>query len=466
MLRSCESVLDTIGRTPLVRLRRVATDLPCPLFGKVEFFNPGGSVKDRLGRAVIERAEAEGLLRPGRSTIVEATAGNTGVGLAIAAAVKGYRCIFALPDKMSREKIDLLRAYGAEVVITRTDVPPDSPESYVGTAKRLLAEIPDAWHPDQFKNLTNPEIHYLTTGPEIWEQSQGRVTCFVSGIGTGGTISGVGRFLKEQNPKVRIVGADPEGSILSGDTPASWKVEGIGEDYVPQTFNSQVVDDWVRISDAASFAAARALARQEGLLVGGSAGTAVAAALRYGERLTREDCVVAMLPDTGRNYLSKFYNDDWMREHGFGGEAGARETASDLLRALGRRELIALRPDATVEAAVALCARHGVSQIPVLEGGRNAGLIAEVTLARLLHGGLGRPAEGHQGISIGATPVREVMARPLPEVEERTALDEVYRLLLSSNTAVLVRRESEVIGLIARIDLVQFWSRPEGNRQP
>jgi cystathionine beta-synthase len=454
-------VLDAIGRTPLVRLRRVAADLPCPLYGKVEFFNPGGSVKDRVGRAVIERAEAEGLLVPGRSTIVEATAGNTGVGLAIAAAVKGYRCIFVLPDKMSREKIDLLRAYGAEVVIVRTDVPPDSPESYGGTAKRLLTEIPDAWHPDQFKNLTNPEIHYLTTGPEIWEQTEGRVTSFVAGIGTGGTISGVGRFLKEKNPQVRIVGADPEGSILSGGTPGSWKVEGIGEDYVPKTFNSQVVDDWVRISDAASFAAARGLARQEGLLVGGSAGTAVAAALRYGERLTREDFIVALLPDTGRNYLSKLYNDDWMREHGFAGGAGARETAGDLLRSLGRQELIALSPDATVAEAVALCAEHGVSQIPVLEEGRNVGLIAEVTLARILHGKRAGAADHSAWIRAAATRVREVMARPLPEVEERTALDEVYRLLLSSNTAVLVRRESDLIGLIARIDLVQFWSRAE-----
>ncbi|MBM3287599.1 MAG: pyridoxal-phosphate dependent enzyme [Candidatus Eisenbacteria bacterium] len=316
-MKSVDSVLQTIGGTPLVRLRRLGRDLPCPLYGKVEFFNPGGSIKDRIGLAMIERAEKAGRLTPGISTIVEATAGNTGIGLAIAAALKGYRCVFVLPDKMSKEKIDLLHAYGAETVIVRSDVPPKSPESYTGTARRLASEIPGAWLADQFYNMTNPETHALTTGPEIWEQTGGLVTCFVGGVGTGGTLSGVGRFLKGRNTSVRVVGADPEGSILSGDTARPYKVEGIGQDYVPATFDSGVVDDWVRVSDAESFRAARRAAREEGLLVGGSSGTSLAAALRYGARLGSRDLIVAILPDTGTNYMSKFYSDNWMRENGF-----------------------------------------------------------------------------------------------------------------------------------------------------
>src|SRR5881396_2638143 len=268
-----ETILQAIGRTPLVRLRRLSEGLKAQVYVKVEALNPGGSVKDRVGMAMIAEAERRGWLRPG-GTIIEATAGNTGVGLAMAAAVKGYRCIFVLPDKMSAEKIRLLKAYGAEVVITQTNVPPDSPDSYNGVADRLTREIPGAWRPNQFANLANPEVHYRTTGPEIWDQTEGRITVFVAGCGTGGTISGVGRYLKEQNPEVRIVGADPEGSVLSGDSPKPWKVEGIGEDFVPKTLNSHLVDEWIRIGDAEAFQTARALARREGMLVGGSSGTA------------------------------------------------------------------------------------------------------------------------------------------------------------------------------------------------
>src|SRR6266404_4639296 len=279
-----ETILQSVGHTPLVRLRRVVEGLKAAVYAKMESLNPGGSVKDRVGLAMIAEAERRGWLRPG-GTIIEATAGNTGVGLAMAAAVKGYRCIFVLPDKMSAEKVLLLKAYGAEVVITPTGVAPDSQESYNGVADRLARDIPGAWRPNQFTNLSNPEIHYRATGPEIWEQTEGRVTAFVAGIGTGGTISGVARYLKERNPEIRIVGADPEGSVLSGGVPHSWKVEGIGEDFVPKTFNSQLVDDWVRVSDRESFQVARELARREGILVGGSSGTAVAAALRYAQRL-------------------------------------------------------------------------------------------------------------------------------------------------------------------------------------
>src|SRR5438105_826085 len=267
-----ETILQSVGRTPLVQLRRLPEGLTIRVYVKVEALNPGGSVKDRVGVAMIAEAERRGWLRPG-GTIIEATAGNTGVGLAMVAAVKGYRCIFVLPDKMCSEKIRLLKAYGAEVVITPTNVAPDSPDSYNGVADRLAHEIPGAWRPNQFANLANPELHYRTTGREVWEQTEGRVTVFVAGVGTGGTISGVARYLKEQNPDVRIIGADPEGSVLSGDSPRPWKVEGIGEDFVPKTFNSQLVDEWIRISDAESFHTARALARREGLLVGGSSGT-------------------------------------------------------------------------------------------------------------------------------------------------------------------------------------------------
>src|SRR4051812_15177211 len=263
---------------------------------------------------MIAEAEKNGQLKPG-GTIIEATAGNTGVGLAMVAAVKGYRCIFVLPDKMSREKVQLLKAYGAEVVITPTNVPPDSPESYNGVADRLAREIPGGWRPNQFTNLANPEIHYRATGPEIWEQTEGKLTVFVAAVGTGGTLSGVARYLKERNPEIKIIGADPEGSVLSGGSPKAWKVEGVGEDFVPKTFNSQLVDDWVRISDAESFRVARELSRCEGILAGGSSGTNVAAALRYAQRLTPNDLVVTIVCDTGRNYLSKLYDDDWLAEN-------------------------------------------------------------------------------------------------------------------------------------------------------
>jgi cystathionine beta-synthase len=449
MMGAFENALEAIGRTPLIRLNRVAQGLPCPIYGKVEFFNPAGSIKDRIGRAMIEKAEQEGLITPGVSTIIEATAGNTGAGLALVAAVKGYRCIFVLPDKMSEEKVSLLKAYGAEVVIVPTNVPPDSPESYGGVAKRLLNEIPNAWQPNQFTNLSNPEIHYLTTGPEIWEQTGGRVTCFVSGVGTGGTISGVGKYLKERNPKIKIVGADPDGSILSGGQPKSWKVEGIGEDYVPKTFNSQVVDDWVRVTDAESFNTARKIARLEGLLIGGSCGTCAAAALRYAERLTPNDLVVVIMPDTGRNYLSKMYNDDWMREQGYLDAGRKQSTAADVLRMLGTRPLYSLRPDQTMQDAIELCRDSAISQAPIIDNGRVVGGIQEVTLARLMH-------EGHDPRKVL---LRDIMARPLPEADEQVSVDEVYRLLLSGNTGVIIRTGTRIAGIITRIDLVNFWDR-------
>src|SRR3954464_13940906 len=364
-----ENILQSIGRTPLVRLRHLGQGLSVPVYVKVEAMNPGGSVKDRVAVAMIAEAERRGHLRPG-GTIIGAPARNTGVGLAMVAAVKGYRCIFVLPDKMSQEKILLLKAYGADVVVTPTGVAPDSPDSYNGVADRLTREIPGAWRPNQFTNLANPEIHYRTTGPEIWEQTEGRVPAFVTGAGTGGTLSGVGRYLKERNPEVRIVGADPEGSVLSGGEPRPWKVEGIGEDFVPKTFNSQVVDEWVRVGDAESFAAARALARREGILAGGSSGTSVAAALRYARRLTPQDVVVTLVCDTGRNYLSKFYDDSWLAANNLGYDAPPAHSLGDLIRTRGPRPLVTISPDATVAQAIDLMESSGISQLPVLDAGK------------------------------------------------------------------------------------------------
>ncbi len=325
MSKELSSILGAIGKTPLIKLNKITGVIPSELYVKVEYLNPGGSIKDRIGFAMVEAAEREGKLKQG-GTIVEATAGNTGVGLALVAAIKGYRAIFVMPDKMSEDKVNLLKTYGAEVIITPTAVPPDSPESYNGVADRLAKEIPGAFRPNQFENPNNPLAHYMTTGPEIWEDSGGKVQVFVAGMGTGGTISGVGKYLKEKNPDIIVVGADPEGSILSGDTPRPFKVEGIGEDFIPRTFDRQVVDDMVRVSDKDSFNTARRLAREEGLLVGGSSGTAVWAALEYAGGLAEPKYIVVLLPDTGRNYLSRVFCDAWMREWGFldeGSEASA-----------------------------------------------------------------------------------------------------------------------------------------------
>jgi cystathionine beta-synthase len=443
-----ETILQSIGRTPLVRLQRLNEGLQAKVYVKVEAMNPGGSVKDRVGLAMIAEAERRGWLRTG-GTIIEATAGNTGVGLAMAAAVKGYRCIFVLPDKMSGEKIRLLKAYGAEVVITPTNVAPDSPESYNGVADRLSREIPGAWRPNQFTNLANPEIHYRATGREIWEQTEGRITAFVAGVGTGGTISGVARYLKEQNPDVKIIGADPAGSVLSGDTPHPWKVEGIGEDFVPKTFNSQLVDDWVRVSDAESFHMARALARREGILVGGSSGTAVAGALRYARRLTAEHLVVALCADTGRNYLSKLFDDDWLAENNLMWNVQPAHSVGDLLRTRGPRPLVTVAADATAESAIGLLQSVGISQMPVIDDGKSVGSIQEVTLARVLH--------DHRDPS--QVNVSEIMARPLPQVDPIVHLDEVYRMLLSGNTGVLVVSDGKVIDIVTRIDLIQYWNQ-------
>jgi cystathionine beta-synthase len=443
-----ETILQSIGKTPLVRLRRVSEGLKADVYAKMESLNPGGSVKDRVALAMVAEAERRGWLRPG-GTIIEATAGNTGVGLAMIAAVKGYRSIFVLPDKMSAEKIRLLKAFGAEVVITPTAVAPDSPDSYNGVADRLAREIPGAWRPNQFTNLSNPEVHYRNTGYEIWEETEGKITAFVAGVGTGGTISGVARYLKEQSPEVRIIGADPEGSVLSGDTPRPWKVEGIGEDFVPKTFNSQLVDEWIRVSDAESFHTARALARREGILVGGSSGTVVAAALRYARRLTGENLVVALCADTGRNYMSKLFDDDWLAANKLLAKVETQHSIGDLLKTRGPRPLLTVSPKTTVAEAIDLLQTTGISQLPVLQDGKPVGGIQEVTLARILH-----DRRDPDKVTVG-----EVMARPLPQLETTVHLDEAYRLLLAGNTGVLAVSDGQVVDIITRIDLIQYWNQ-------
>lgn len=449
------SILDTIGQTPLVRLHRSVVHLAPAIYAKVESFNPGGSIKDRVALRMVESAERDGVLKPG-GTIIEATAGNTGVGLALISAVRGYRCIFVLPDKMSDDKIRLLRAYGAEVVITPTNVPPDSPESYNGVADRLAREIEGAWRAGQFSNLSNPLAHYDSTGPEIWEQTQGRVNILVAAAGTGGTISGTGRYLKERNPKLRVIGADIEGSILSGGTPGSWKVEGIGEDFVPSTLNAQVIDEWVRVNDTESFSIARKIAREEGILLGGSSGTALAAAFKYAQRCSLDDVIAVICPDTGRNYIGKMYDDHWMAQNGFLEVAPERTTAGNLLTALGREgNLIYLLPEDSLERAAEIFRKHGISQLPIVENGRMVGAVQEITI---LH------AQHRQNYS-PQRPLREFMARPLPQVDAGVLLEEVYRLLLSGISAVTITRDNQIAGLITRADLMEYYARMKNNKE-
>jgi cystathionine beta-synthase len=445
-----DSFLDAVGDTPLVRLNEVARGVAPAVLAKLEMLNPGGSVKDRIGLRMIEAAEREGVLKPG-GTIVEPTSGNTGHGLAIAAAIRGYKCIFVMPDKMSQEKISLLRAYGTEVVICPTAVAPDSPESYYRVADRLTEEIPGAFQPNQYFNHENPRTHYETTGPEVWRQTRGALQVFVAGIGTGGTISGVGRYLKEQNPDLIVVGADPEGSVFSGDEPRPYLVEGIGEDFWPETFDPTVVDRYVKVSDRDSFRTARAVTQQEGILVGGSCGTAVFAALEVAREFDASTTIVVLLPDTGRNYLSKLYSDSWMLQHGMLDRPDVVRV-EEVLSTKGREmpPLVVVRAHDKVRQAVDRLKEYDISQAPVVreEGTDVAHFVGSIRDRELLER-VFRDPDALQA------DVAEVMASPIPMIEWDDPIEMAFGEL-ESEPAVLVTKAGQVLGVLTRSDLLDF----------
>ncbi|MER7458293.1 cystathionine beta-synthase [Micromonospora sp. NPDC126480] len=446
-----DNVVELIGNTPLVRLRNVTEGIQATVLAKVEYLNPGGSVKDRIALRMVEDAERAGILKPG-GTIVEPTSGNTGVGLALVAQLKGYRCVFVCPDKVSQDKQDVLRAYGAEVVVCPTAVAPEDPRSYYNVSDRLAREIPGAWKPNQYANAANPRSHYETTGPELWKQTEGRITHFVAGVGTGGTISGIGRYLKEASDgRVRVVGADPEGSVYSGGTGRPYLVEGVGEDFWPETYDRGVADEIVEVSDKASFEMTRRLAREEGLLVGGSCGMAVVAALEVARRAGPDDVIVVLLPDGGRGYLSKIFNDSWMARYGFLDNSGSEPTVGDALAGKpgGLPELVHVHPTETVRDAIDYMREYGVSQLPVLKAeppvvtGEVAGSIAERDLLDALFTG---QAHLHDTIE-------RHMGDPLPMIGGGQPVSEAVTLLEKSDAA-LVLVDGKPKGVLTRQDLL------------
>jgi cystathionine beta-synthase len=457
MAREYPTVLDLVGGTPIVRLDRLSPPGRARLIAKLEFLNPGGSVKDRIGLAMIEAAERDGRLKPG-GTIVEPTSGNTGVGLAIAAARKGYRCIFVMPDKMSQEKISMLRAYGAEVVITPTAVDHDSPESYYSVSSRLAEEIPGGFKPDQYSNTANPQAHYDVTAPEIFEQTGGELEAIVVSVGTGGTISGVGRWFHEHAPEVRIVGVDPEGSIYTAEDESDlhpYLVEGIGKDTWPDTIDLKVVDEWIRVGDRESFLTARRLAREEGILAGGSAGSTLHAAVQVAERYGPEATVLALIPDSGRSYMSKFYDDNWMLEHGFVERQAPAPTVGEVLRAKHGGELPALvtiSAHQKVGEGIDTMQRYGISQLPVVRDGECeslADVIGSLQDRALLERVFGNPDALHEDVAAAMQP-------PLAAIEETATLDDVFGTLTGGMNAVVVASEGRPVGVLTRSDLLEF----------
>ena len=466
MAREYPTVLDLVGGTPLVRLQRIGRELGPTLLAKLEHISPGGSVKDRIGLRMIEEAEREGKLKPG-GTIVEPTSGNTGVGLAIAAAIKGYRCVFVMPDKIAEEKRALLRGYGAEVVICPTAVPPESPESYYSVSNRLAEEIPGAYKPDQYSNQANPQAHYETTGPEIWEQTGGEVDAIVFSVGTGGTITGTARYLREQKPDLLVVGADPEGSIFSQpDNVHPYQVEGIGEDFWPTTFDPSLVDEYVTVSDRDSFRTARQLAREEGLLVGGSGGTAVRAMLEVAQRFGPETTIVTLIPDSGRGYLSKFYDDNWLQEHGFLEREAPAPTIEEVLSFKRQEEpempeLVTVESHQKVGEAIELMQRYSISQIPVVRHD-GADSLADVVGSIRERGLLDRVFRSNEALG---EEVAVAMEPPLPAVEIDESVETVFADLSAGNPAVVVARRGRPVGVLTRADLLEYLahSRAAGN---
>lgn len=450
-VRYYENVVELIGNTPLVRLRNVTEGISAMVLAKVEYFNPGGSVKDRIALRMVEEAEKAGLLQPG-GTIVEPTSGNTGVGLALVAQLRGYKCVFVCPDKVSEDKQNVLRAYGAEVVVCPTAVAPEDPRSYYNVSDRLTREIPGAWKPNQYSNPNNPLSHFESTGPELWEQTDGEITHFVAGVGTGGTISGIGRYLKQASDgRVKIIGADPEGSVYSGGTGRPYLVEGVGEDFWPETYDRSICDEIIEVSDKDSFDITRRLAREEGLLVGGSCGMAVVAALEVARRAGPDDVIVVLLPDNGRGYLSKIFNDEWMARYGFLPSAGTETTAGDVLAAKTGQlpEMVHVHPTETVRDAIDIMREYGVSQLPVLKAeppvvtGEVTGSISEKALLDALFSG---HAHLHDMIE-------KHMASALPMIGGGQKVSEAVALLEGSDAA-MVLIEGKPRGLLTRQDLL------------
>jgi cystathionine beta-synthase len=457
MAREYPTVLDLIGGTPIVRLDRLSPPRGARIVAKLEYLNPGGSVKDRIGMAMIEAAERDGKLGPG-GTIVEPTSGNTGVGLAIAAARKGYRCIFVMPDKMSQEKISMLRAYGADVVITPTAVDHDSPESYYSVSSRLAEEIPGGFKPDQYSNMANPQAHYDVTAPEIWEQTGGEVEALVISVGTGGTISGVGRWFHEHKPDVKIVGVDPEGSIYTARDDSElhpYLVEGIGKDTWPDTIDLEVVDEWMRVSDRDSFLVARRLAREEGILAGGSAGSTLWAAIQVAMRYGPDSTVLAVIPDSGRSYMSKFYDDNWMLEHGFLERFAPLPTVEEVLRAKhggDLPDLVTISAHQKVGEGIDTMQRYGISQLPVVRDGECeslADVIGSLQDRALLERVFSNPDVLHEEVAAAMQP-------PLAAVEWSSTVEEVYASLAGGTNAVVVARDGRPVGVLTRSDLLEY----------
>lgn len=454
-----DSMISLVGNTPLVKLNRVTEGLQATVLAKVEYFNPGGSVKDRIAVRMIEAAEQSGALKPG-GTIVEPTSGNTGVGLAIVAQQKGYHCIFVCPDKVSADKINVMRAYGADVVVCPTAVDPEHPDSYYNVSDRLVRETPGAWKPDQYSNPNNPRSHYETTGPELWDQTDGKITHFVAGVGTGGTISGTGNYLKEvSGGKVKVIGADPEGSVYSGGSGRPYLVEGVGEDFWPTAYDPNVTDEIIAVSDKDSFQMTRRLAKEEGLLVGGSCGMAVVAALRAAEGLGPDDVVVVLLPDSGRGYLSKIFSDEWMAGHGFLEEAGPAARIGDVLndKEGGIPSLVHMHPEETVGEAIEVLREYGVSQMPIVKPGAGhpdvmaAEVIGSVVEKELL------AALFAQRAAL-TDPLEKHMSSPLPQVGSGEPVSELMAVLGEADAAIVLV-EGKPTGVVSRQDLLAFLAK-------